>query len=351
MMTSQSQPGRALPEPQGQSAIPRAAQVQPGADKINFEKLIQNSNMLKNEEFKKEKNAMGSNGELHLGETKDQKKFREQLEKITGKPQTKLKNKLTRDDYLNLLVTQLKFQDPSKPMEQHEMASQMAQFNTVQQLVGVNKTLDSMNKSQGAGQIQKLAEYIGKEIEVHSNSVEISQQNHTPRFAVKLDAPAQNLNIDVKDSDGRIIRSLHFENVKEGSHEIQWDGLNKNGAKAGTGKYTFHAEARSSDGKKLKSELYSISKVTGVKNLMAGGKLESTGGNVDVAKINAIRSERSDRKALLHEVKIRQDGSLAASEASPVSQNTVKKQKASPIAGSRPTHSRQLKNLPLAKGV
>lgn len=62
-----------------------------------------------------------------------------------------------RDEFLKMLVAQLKNQDPLNPMDGKDMAAQLAQFSTVEQLIQMNKTLEAQ-----AGQDDKIAEAISK---------------------------------------------------------------------------------------------------------------------------------------------------------------------------------------------
>ena len=48
---------------------------------------------------------------------------------------------LGKDEFLQLLVAQLRHQDPLSPMEGAEFAAQLAQFSSVEQLVSANDTL------------------------------------------------------------------------------------------------------------------------------------------------------------------------------------------------------------------
>lgn len=56
----------------------------------------------------------------------------------------KNKAKQTKDMFLKLLVAQMKNQDPSNPASPDQLAAQLAQFSSLEQLVGINEKLDNM---------------------------------------------------------------------------------------------------------------------------------------------------------------------------------------------------------------
>jgi flagellar basal-body rod modification protein FlgD len=289
-------------EQHGPAKIPEPPMSQPikspggekGLDGIDFDSIVSASNMVKQDEMEKEKLAMGG-GDIRIGETKDDKEFREQLEKITGKKQEKAKNTMTRDDYLNLLVTQLKYQDPSKPMDNQEMAAQMAQFNTVEQLVGVNKTLEKMNQQQIEAKQDKLAQYLGKHIEVQGNQLKMDGQRDLSVARINLSRDASTVNIEVKDAQLKVVRILNLGELKQGSHNVEWDGLNVKGEKCAPGNYTFHVNASSVEGVPVSVESSFLARVEGVSDILKGGKLETSSGAVDPSKIIAVRNiEKND---------------------------------------------------------
>jgi flagellar basal-body rod modification protein FlgD len=73
-------------------------------------------------------------------------------------PSTVSKSGMGKDDFLKLLVGQLKNQDPQNPQGSDQIMGQMAQFSMVEQLTNLAAT---MNKSQTVGLLGHTVSYIG----------------------------------------------------------------------------------------------------------------------------------------------------------------------------------------------
>jgi len=70
-------------------------------------------------------------------------------------------SQLNRDAFLNLLITQIKYQDPLKPMEDKEFIAQLAQFSSLEQMQQVNQNLALLAQMDATAQASSL---IGKQI-------------------------------------------------------------------------------------------------------------------------------------------------------------------------------------------
>lgn len=74
---------------------------------------------------------------------------------------------LGKDDFLQLLMTQLQNQDPSSPMEDTEFIAQMAQFSTLEQMTNMNSTFEKFIAQQQQSQLISYNQFVGKEITWH----------------------------------------------------------------------------------------------------------------------------------------------------------------------------------------
>ena len=269
-------------------------QREESSDKFNFDKVIGSSNSAIAEQMEADKKAAGEGGELKIGESKNDKEFREMLERVSGRKQDKLKNKLDKDDYLNLMVTQLKYQDPTKPMENHEMATQLAQFNTVEQLINVNKSLTDMANKSAQGNIDKLTPYLGKLVEVSGSKLKVGADQKISQGSIELAAPAGSVSVLIKDSSGTVVRTLGLGQKDMGRHNIDWDGKTDGGIAAKPGEYNFEVTASSIDGKEMKAKTSFVTKVDAITELASGGKLETANGAVEAKDILSIRPDISE---------------------------------------------------------
>src|SRR5262245_48791469 len=79
--------------------------------------------------------------------------------------------KLSEDfnNFLTLLTTQLKNQDPLSPMDSTEFTQQLVAFTGVEQQINTNTKLDQLIKLDKAGLMTSAASYIGTEIEATSD--------------------------------------------------------------------------------------------------------------------------------------------------------------------------------------
>jgi len=173
-------------------------------------------------------------------------------------------NSLAQDDFLMLMTTQLKHQDPMKPMENGEFLGQMAQFSTVSGLGELKASFDKMAASLGSNQALSAAGLIGKNVLVEGNEATLGEEITEVSGAVELPQSTRKAMINVYDSSGTLIKQIDLASQAKGQHAFSWDGTNKEGEQVPKGRYEFRAEYIMEDGKSQAATTLINSKIDSV---------------------------------------------------------------------------------------
>jgi flagellar basal-body rod modification protein FlgD len=160
-------------------------------------------------------------------------------------------SKLDKDAFFKLMLTQLKNQDPTNPLKNHEMAAQLAQFSTLEQMTNVNSTLTRMEGNAKQPESFQALNLIGKTVQGDSSKVTRSQFDLNHDFNFSLDKDATDAKIKVLNEKNEVVREYKFNDLKAGANKISWNGMNEKGIKQGVGDYSFQIEATGSNGMKL----------------------------------------------------------------------------------------------------
>lgn len=108
-------------------------------------------------------------------------------------------NGLNQEDFLRILLTQLTYQDPMKPMDNQEFMAQMAQFTALEQTQQLNAKISTLISNQAALQSVGL---IGRTVEITSSGgaitgtvVSLSLSGDSPSLTVRTPAGATLQNV------------------------------------------------------------------------------------------------------------------------------------------------------------
>ena len=159
--------------------------------------------------------------------------------------QTK-RNELGLDDFFKLMITQLKNQDPMKPMENGEFLSQIAQFGTVSGIDKLNKTFDDLAANLTSGQAIQAGTLIGREVLVPGGAAAL-RPGESVRGIVNLDASAAEVVLHIYNGAGALVRDLNLGGHPAGDVQFSWDGMTTAGTYAPSGTYFIQAEALAGD--------------------------------------------------------------------------------------------------------
>jgi flagellar basal-body rod modification protein FlgD len=195
--------------------------------------------------------------------------------------------KATKDNFLKLLVTQMKYQDPMNPMDSAQMTSQIAQLNTVEGINQLNATVSNLQASLMASQSMQSASLIGKTILADGNSINLL--NGSASLSMRLEGAAESVVVDVINSSGRIIKSTDLGANAAGIQTFTWDGSINEGGVAPNGQYTFQVNAKKLNQAVAVTPLTQAT-VSGVELTSAGPQLSlNNGTSIAMSTVRGVR--------------------------------------------------------------
>ena len=191
-----------------------------------------------------------------------------------------------KEDFMMLLVAQLKNQDPLNPDDPTEFTAQLAQFSSLEQLYNINDSMESLAASNADSDRLATLGTIGKEVAYESSTMNFSGQ--PVDFGYSLSGPASEVTISLQ-QNGATLATLNGTELTKGNHFLTWDGLTQDGSPAPVGDYDIVVSAKSvSDDPILVSPLIK-SEVTGVDLAgSVGGTLVTQAGEVAFNKIIGV---------------------------------------------------------------
>jgi len=167
-----------------------------------------------------------------------------------------------KDQFLQLLVTQIKNQNPLDPMSNEEFTAQLTQFSMLEQLEELNQNMvQDMSYSQSLNNTMMLS-VVGKTASVISDGVEVSDGS-AARSRLQVGAGGT-ATVEVKNSAGEVVAS-YTESVDAGWNDITWDGQMNNGDQAEDGNYTLSVTTEDGAGNEMPSQLYATGVVQSIR--------------------------------------------------------------------------------------
>jgi flagellar basal-body rod modification protein FlgD len=153
-----------------------------------------------------------------------------------ARPNDTKKSSLGQEDFLSLMMTQLKNQDPFKPLESSAFLGQLAQFGTVSGLQGLQTKFDSLSSSLVSNQALQAASLVGRSALVESSRATL-EAGGTIGGAIDVPADTGGVSVEIRDASGQVVRHLELGARGQGLARFDWDGLTDGGAQAPPGAY------------------------------------------------------------------------------------------------------------------
>lgn len=180
----------------------------------------------------------------------------------------------TEDRFLKLLVAQMRNQDPTNPMENAEVTSQLAQISTVRGIESLNRSMEGFTSSTTQNAVLSAVNMIGKQVLAPGSRFDVeAEQKGDIRLGFELEKQATRVQVDILDDKGQVVYRHMMENLDAGNHSLSWDGTDGNGQKLGAGRYQL--QVTGTDGEEdVNATTLVPATVTGVAQSANGALLE-----------------------------------------------------------------------------
>ena len=174
---------------------------------------------------------------------------------------TKKKDQLGQNEFLQLMLAQLKNQDPFKAMDPSQFLGQLAQFGTVSGIQDMQAAFGTLSDAMRSSQVLDGATMVGREVLLPSDEVTLPVEGSV-RGALDVPTGTTALQVNIRDANGTLVRRMTLPTTV-GLNDFTWDGIADNGTRAPTGAYSLEAVANVA-GKSGSLEMLLASRVNSV---------------------------------------------------------------------------------------
>lgn len=191
---------------------------------------------------------------------------------------------LGQTDFLNLLVAQLKNQDPLNPSDPTEFTSQLAQYSQLEQLFNLNDSMGNLTTAQSNSERLSSLSLIGQEVVVEDSDFTLGEKD--VQVGYRVDGVATNVKLEIQNSVGKTVATLTAGDLSAGNHFLTWNGQDANGAALDPGTYSIVINAASSEGTSATVSPLVRAEVTGIDLSGSEAKIVTGMGEYKVSAIH-----------------------------------------------------------------
>ncbi|WP_426153779.1 flagellar hook assembly protein FlgD [Pseudomonas sp. DC3000-4b1] len=196
-----------------------------------------------------------------------------------------------KDTFLQLLVTQMKNQNPLDPQDNSEFVAQLAQFSSVEGINNLNDTVTTLAGNYTSSQALQASALVGHSVLAQTGSAVV---NTTSGITGQFDLASASTDATVKvyDASGNLVKNIDLGSQAAGTVSFPWDGTDNEGTVLSSGTYKFVASA-TVDGSEVAQTTYLPATVTSVTVGSTTGDMTlklADGSSVALSKVKTIGS-------------------------------------------------------------
>jgi flagellar basal-body rod modification protein FlgD len=229
---------------------------------------------------------------------------------------------MDKDAFFKLMLAQLKNQDPMNPLKNHEMAAQLAQFSSLEQMTNMNTTLTKLEGKSTQPENFQALNLIGKTVAGDSSRVARTTFDKEHDFNFNLPQDASEATVKLLSAKGELVREYKLNDLKLGANKVNWNGMNEGGVKQPPGEYVFQIEAKNSQGNKIPVNTAFKGEITGLSFSAEGPVLQVGSQSIKMRDIGQI----TDSSAKPLDQNLKNQTSLDLKNAGQTAQTNIKQE-------------------------
>ncbi|AZE62809.1 MULTISPECIES: flagellar hook assembly protein FlgD [Pseudomonas] len=197
---------------------------------------------------------------------------------------------LGKDAFLQLLVTQLKNQNPLSPQDNGAFVAQLAQFSSLEGINTLNDSVNNISSNFSSSQALQASSLVGRSIIIQTDKAMVDTSK-SMNGSVDVPSAVGNVSVKITDKDGNVVRTVDMGAQSAGSQSFIWDGKNDKGEVAPAGTYTFNASTKNDKGDAVALATSLPATVTSVTLSKTGGEmLLNLAGGMGSVKLSQIQT-------------------------------------------------------------
>lgn len=202
--------------------------------------------------------------------------------------QVKDKTTMGKEDFMKLLVAQLKNQDPNSPVDAKEFVTQLSQLTSVEQLTNMSSQLSNLQMATTSLVNNNASSFVGKNIEANGSKLYLGSSGGAAS-GINLTQAADTVTLKVRDDKGQVVRTMELGKKNAGMTAISWDGNDDGGERVNPGTYSLTVEAKNKAGNPVSADTKIAGIVSQVTYEQGFPELVVGGAHVALANVTSIK--------------------------------------------------------------
>lgn len=158
---------------------------------------------------------------------------------LSATPETKEAQKdLGKDAFMQLLISQMSYQNPLEPMENTEFIAQLAQFSALEQQQNIAAGIEMLALTQTAATNSQMVNLIGKRVMVPGGEFTLDGEKPA-NLRFDLQGEASPSEMIIKNGNGDVVRRIGITDFQQGTNDIEFDGKDEDGNILESGNYKY----------------------------------------------------------------------------------------------------------------